>query len=63
MVLHRRVVAVPGGRADLSQRHALDAALREEALGDEDDLLLGRRRDHRHIEVDHSTLDSKSQLS
>ncbi len=48
VVLHRRVVAVPGRRADLAQRHAVDAALGEEALGDEDDLLLGRGRDHRH---------------
>ena len=62
VVLHRRVVAVPGRRADLAQRHALDAALGEEPLGDEDDLLLGRRGDHRHG-VDHSTLDSESQLS
>ena len=62
VVLHRRVVAVPGSRADLSQRHALDAALGEQPLRDEDDLLLGRRGDHRHG-VDHSTLDSESQLS
>ena len=60
VVLHRRVVAVPGGRADLAQGHAVDAALREQALGGEDDLLLGRRRDHRHG-PDLTTLDSQSQ--
>ena len=62
VVLHRRVVAVPGGRADLAQRHAVDAALGEQPLRDEDDLLLGRRGDHRHGR-DHTTLDSESQLS
>jgi hypothetical protein len=60
VVLHRRVVAVPGGGADLAQGDAVDAALREQALRGEDDLLLGRRCDHRHGR-DLTTLDSQSQ--
>ena len=62
VVLHRRVVAVAGRRADLAERHALDAVLGEEPLGGQHDLLLGRRRDHRHAR-DPTTLDSESQSS
>ena len=62
VVLHRGVVAVAGRGTDLAQRHALDAALGEEGLGGQDDLLLGRRGDHRHL-VHPTTLDSESQSS
>ena len=48
VVLHRRVVAVAGGRADLAERDALDAVLREEPLRGQHDLFLGRGGDHRH---------------
>ena len=51
VVLHRRVVAASGRRADLAQGDAFVAALSEEPLRSQEYLLLGRRsncRRHRH---------------
>ena len=48
VVVHRGVVAVAGGRTDLSERHAVDAVFGEQSFHGDDDAFLGRTRLRRH---------------
>ena len=48
VVVHRGVVAVAGGRTDLSERHAVDAVFGEQSFRGDDDAFLGRTRLRRH---------------
>ena len=51
VVVHRGVVAVAGGRADLSERDAVDAVFGEQSFCGNDDAFLGRTRLRGHGSV------------